>query len=382
MTRKSHKNSKTGCMQCKRRHVKCDENHPRCLNCRAIGLKCAYKNGARLSVGEEQQISQKYELCLAIENGYLRSSDFPMQPLKDINVLHLKLFHHFFAKIAFFFWSAPGDESIYQDIIVDTALKHPHLMEGLLGFSALHMSEHTPELQDYYRGIATSYYNSALSSLKERLGYIDESSSIAVLLLSNLIGAHSFREVFASISNTTYSDFLKNMIQLINLQHGIRAIIVPWWQWFWSSELGPIIRNSHEFRMRSTRLNGSDTEMLKQFILSREMQERPRQIYLKEIQNLQIDYNQLRLNADGTSGSVHGLFTWLITVSNEFILLLQADQPDALLIFSFYGVILHHYRNFWLVQDAGRILVNFVIDRLGLDYSPCLRWVDQQTRVG
>ncbi|CAG1964739.1 unnamed protein product [Fusarium graminearum] len=41
-TRKSHARSRTGCMTCKNRRVRCDEQRPTCLNCETAGLSCGF----------------------------------------------------------------------------------------------------------------------------------------------------------------------------------------------------------------------------------------------------------------------------------------------------------------------------------------------------
>ncbi|RFN42456.1 hypothetical protein FIE12Z_12810 [Fusarium flagelliforme] len=40
--RRSHTKSRTGCLTCKRRHIRCDENYPQCQNCTKHKVKCAF----------------------------------------------------------------------------------------------------------------------------------------------------------------------------------------------------------------------------------------------------------------------------------------------------------------------------------------------------
>ncbi|KAH8196956.1 hypothetical protein TruAng_008883 [Truncatella angustata] len=42
--RKPHRKSRHGCLNCKRRKVKCDENGPTCSRCIAFGITCVYKS--------------------------------------------------------------------------------------------------------------------------------------------------------------------------------------------------------------------------------------------------------------------------------------------------------------------------------------------------
>ncbi|KAJ5182134.1 hypothetical protein N7449_012281 [Penicillium cf. viridicatum] len=42
--RRSHPKSHHGCDRCKRRRVKCDEQHPACKNCVRLGQNCNYQS--------------------------------------------------------------------------------------------------------------------------------------------------------------------------------------------------------------------------------------------------------------------------------------------------------------------------------------------------
>ncbi|PSN58789.1 hypothetical protein BS50DRAFT_509796 [Corynespora cassiicola Philippines] len=41
-TRRQHTKSRGGCVECKRRHTKCDERRPVCLQCDKRSLRCEY----------------------------------------------------------------------------------------------------------------------------------------------------------------------------------------------------------------------------------------------------------------------------------------------------------------------------------------------------
>ena len=43
LTRRKHKKSRKGCLTCKRRHIRCDENVPQCFNCTKGNRSCNYE---------------------------------------------------------------------------------------------------------------------------------------------------------------------------------------------------------------------------------------------------------------------------------------------------------------------------------------------------
>lgn len=54
--RRPHRKSRSGCLTCKRRRVKCDETQPHCLRCKKHGVTCAY-TGPECSTNEKGVVS-------------------------------------------------------------------------------------------------------------------------------------------------------------------------------------------------------------------------------------------------------------------------------------------------------------------------------------
>lgn len=42
LSRRSHRKSRLGCLNCKRRRIKCDESRPQCTNCVRHSIACDY----------------------------------------------------------------------------------------------------------------------------------------------------------------------------------------------------------------------------------------------------------------------------------------------------------------------------------------------------
>ncbi|KAF4431771.1 Lysine biosynthesis regulatory protein LYS14 [Colletotrichum fructicola] len=62
-TRRSHKKSRNGCTECKRRHIRCDERQPSCANCEVAERACVFpppKVGKqRRKRGQQRHASQQ-----------------------------------------------------------------------------------------------------------------------------------------------------------------------------------------------------------------------------------------------------------------------------------------------------------------------------------
>jgi hypothetical protein len=66
---------------------------------------------------------------------------------------------------------------------------------------------------------------------------------------------------------------------------------------------------------------------------------------------------------------------WLSLISPTYTELLLARRPEALVIFAHYGAMMHHYfRDFWLVGESGKRIIQMVRRSLGPAWTPCLQW--------
>ncbi|KAK2608914.1 hypothetical protein QQS21_002490 [Conoideocrella luteorostrata] len=54
-TRRPHKKSRKGCAECKRRHIRCDERQPTCVNCETIEHACSFLLLGRGGIAKQRQ---------------------------------------------------------------------------------------------------------------------------------------------------------------------------------------------------------------------------------------------------------------------------------------------------------------------------------------
>lgn len=84
--RKGHTKSRRGCLNCKRRKVKCPETLPACSNCARIGLTCEYPH-----------VTPSSQLAASASSLFFLSS--PSAPLQStptlFNSMDMRFFHHF-----------------------------------------------------------------------------------------------------------------------------------------------------------------------------------------------------------------------------------------------------------------------------------------------
>lgn len=390
MRRRTHRKSKNGCSQCKRRHIKCDERRPACVNCVTADFKCPFEDGSTVSPDSGiHQASPSNTLPIPspgheIETctGQTVSATNTALEAGDINVLQLELFYQFISETARCFYTEDEHHVLFPHVIVLSAMEHQYLMYELFAFSASHLSEKRPDRMSYYLQVAASYRVKALSGLNKVLRHVDASNCKSVLFFSHLIGLHSFRDAFALVSNDTpFSSFLHGFIESMNLLRGVNTVISPWWTTLIESDIGGVILSGHKRREAAAQRGGSETDVLKELILSADLGETTRTIYLEAIKELQIDFNQLTGHNETHLKSTHLVFTWLMTSSKEFLARLDEQRPEALVILAYYGVVLHQYRRAWPIQYSGRFLVTAISNQLGERWKSWLKWPQEQIKI-
>jgi hypothetical protein len=138
LERRGHTKSRRGCYNCKRRRIKCQENHPACGHCVKTGLKCEYPALPQITHQPHNQI--------------------PLFSLQD-----MRFFQHFLTRCV------PRhplkQEDVWTHEIPCIAHNHEFLMHAILGFAATQLGYSDPSLV----APATNHRIKAIKAIKKRL---------------------------------------------------------------------------------------------------------------------------------------------------------------------------------------------------------------------
>ncbi|KAK2129164.1 hypothetical protein NOF04DRAFT_1321531 [Fusarium oxysporum II5] len=117
--RRAHNKTRTGCLICKRRRIKCDETKPACRNCQIRGTsECLY---------EAPEASRSAETLVLTGQG--------LQPVNGIYTLqHLGLLHHFTSSTALTLSVHGQVQKLWQVDIPHIGLSFPFVIHAILAF--------------------------------------------------------------------------------------------------------------------------------------------------------------------------------------------------------------------------------------------------------
>ncbi|KAK6083525.1 hypothetical protein SCUP515_01776 [Seiridium cupressi] len=194
--RRSHTKSRKGCENCKRRHIRCDENFPQCRNCTKHKVRCPYQDvpvaDDRSATPDKPDLLWNPEIEAAI-GSWRATGIFPfpglnIYPTPDPQYFtneELRLIYHL-AAICQDLSSIDASGFTLWTRQVPTIMKigatHRYVMEALLAFSAMHIAFLTD--CPMVGNMAYVHRGSALKGLQEAITSFSRETSDAVLAAS------------------------------------------------------------------------------------------------------------------------------------------------------------------------------------------------------
>ncbi|KAI0852386.1 hypothetical protein F5Y00DRAFT_194458 [Daldinia vernicosa] len=194
--RRSHTKSRKGCDNCKRRHIRCDENFPQCRNCTKHKVRCPYNDvpvpDERAATPDKPDLMWTPEIEAAVEQ-WQRTGIFPFPSLniypapapQYYSIEDLRLIFHVAAICnEMSAMDANGFTLWTRQIptIIKIGATHGYVMHALLAFSAEHIAfltncPHVGSMGYEHRGVA-------FKGLQEAIGSFSRENSDAVLAAS------------------------------------------------------------------------------------------------------------------------------------------------------------------------------------------------------
>ncbi|CAG9952996.1 unnamed protein product [Clonostachys rosea f. rosea IK726] len=188
-TRRSHPKSRKGCITCKTRHVKCDEQGPPCGRCQARGTKCQYASPSN---------QQSDSPATTIARSTAESNPGSTAESNKRNVVAFPATRHLLELQLMHRWSAltykscltPGsdDDDVWQFMVPGLAVQHDYLLYGIFALSAFETARiiKTPDAQMYVNA-AVEYHGLALSRFQSQLPGINAETHEAALCMSLML---------------------------------------------------------------------------------------------------------------------------------------------------------------------------------------------------
>jgi hypothetical protein len=375
-SRRAHTKSRNGCIECKQRHIKCDERWPTCVNCDVTLRECYYLE--RLSVPvkrfpggcsstdyamgrpEGDSIESPDSHSTATDGSTCRDNDelFTLQ--------HLALFHHVETGVTDWLM-VTRDLQHLTNAYISSALSTPYLMNQLLALSALHLSTvHHGQIGMYQR-LATKLQTRALILFNEVKKNESQQDGVASFLFSSLMAVHILADKL-STNRDDFDRFMGGFIDYIDLHRGARIVGDSSWSTLSTSDLGQWFKTLKETKTPDNALP-SDLCDLCTMLKSSSLREESIQACKDATRALAFVHR--RLDTPSTWG-VHAPMAWATLVSTDYVRLLEKRTPEAIIVLAHYAAVLHRCRDFWVFADGGEYLIRGIYGILGTGWKEWL----------
>ncbi|KAL3482585.1 hypothetical protein BJX62DRAFT_112375 [Aspergillus germanicus] len=387
------RNSRHGCLQCKRRGVKCDEKRPTCSKCESRLDACQYGATGPWIWTEPAVPGQSCKDHLGMASASRPSKrDFyavgkasgaisPSLSTGGLDSAHLRLLLNWTTATALTISRNDVDRPIWQTLVPREAVSNPCLLHGIFAVSALHLAlvAHT---QDHERKqwISTAEYHqsAAISLFTHRIEKTYQVQHIGSFAISSLLIGWAFAFPLAvSGPDDGPSDPLGEMLQIFTF---IKSTME------FSS---PILTGPKSAEMRQlTYIEGIDPgrglsgfsclaiSALYGLNATRILDWQDNRAFHQSINMLK----DLFANIDSGAEPVSKTFMWISETPARFHHLLHQRHPFAFVILAHYCVALHHLRRAWWISSWGQNVLSMINRILSPEWRPFMEWALDVTK--
>ncbi|KAL0941403.1 Upc2 protein [Colletotrichum truncatum] len=390
--RRAHRKSRNGCKECKRRHVKCDETRPTCVNCATAERHCSYLDSlpasARAAVPAKRvlvtdghtpassvtqaamganPVSASSPSVTTVVNDFIMRTGETSEVASPANgqfftMEHLRLFRHFATHMPSF---AGLDEFLKPiiDMTIDVALSAPYLMDVMLANAAMHLAETNPSRADYYRLQATQLQTRGLMLFNEAKEEISEETCIPMFLFAATVGNQTLCETLRT-NRDDFNAFLDQFAWYLSLHRGVCTVTGSSWH---------IIRQSgaKEFLdfldARHPQVEVPEIGLLYRMLDQADLGPASLEACRAAADILAHAYAIYRSISERSRHQSSSVMAFGSRITTGFIDVLKQRRPEALVILAYYAVLLHWCREYWVFGDAGQFMIRSISAHLG-DY--------------
>jgi len=296
-----------------------------------------------------------------------------------VNLTHMELLLRF--SVADHFPGFPEDKMLKASgELFRAALKAPYLLYEILAISARRLSllEDLPRAELFIQ-YASSLQARAVSIFNETvpMGEImDDKNSAPTFIVTILLVCHRLADVL--LVGRTDPDLNLFLDRYLDFVPGYRAMVAL------RSNASPSLKQDQNACLRwfldwgayfdaATSPSGYCDPIRNYLALDPEtgggsLSPESRAACIEAMRTLEVGIDHLLLVRQPKSLGYKVIFAWPSTIPFEFDTLLAQRRPEALIVFAYWGVILHLSRNLWHVGDAGEHLIRLICQYLGPDW--------------
>jgi hypothetical protein len=310
-------------------------------------------------------------------------------------MLDLKLLHNFTTKTSQTLSGSPEARACFSTDFVELAMRNEYLLHCILALSAFHIvnqqeNQESSQFQtddhprEVYIQAAYKHHESALEGYRRSLSAVGPDSchgilGCAILLFVTAIArppepALSLSQPQHSTSTDVWLSF--HLSELIILIKGLPSIVkyTDLGAVLYNGPLGALMQTQHRTPRDpdpspKREMVAYHLHHLSEGIRAHSCDDKNIQVCLSAIETLHQVGTELNHSND------HALaFLWPMRVNPDYLTLLEARVPEALLVFTYYCAILYITSSTWWTKAWPRSILESVREIIDKKWSPWLSW--------
>lgn len=308
----------------------------------------------------------------------------PITPIQDptaLDVLQLRLLHHYTTVTARSLGADPEAQGIYATVVVHTAFEYPFLLHVLLGLAALHLSRLSESGADAVEYALTGgrHHDTALAIFQASVRDIDESNFKAVLLFAAVLFPYSCASSVDSGHDIEHA--FDSLLSNFSLTRRVRPMVSSYYNAMKASVLEKLIPKDVEGIDWLTREPPVDTKLVQ----LRKFAEAIQQLYPPDIVDaygyaihiLVLAFEAADRSHEPPSDAL--LKIWIHFVSDRYVELLSERQPGSLIIYTHYAVLLQRSSvRYWYLTGMAEQILRVAEALVPSEWSGWLTWPKEQ----
>ncbi|KAF2845665.1 hypothetical protein T440DRAFT_258828 [Plenodomus tracheiphilus IPT5] len=398
--RRPHPKSKSGCTDCKRRRVKCDERRPRCDNCRKRNVLCSYSvfdltpklpttspsRDVRLGSYIRVFSSRQREPPGSVFGHGLLSDDVRNGLVRQISDSELprmaKILQYFAETTIPTLTSRAEAQAAWRSALPNLATRYNFVTHGMLATAALHLTCLDPDEEDLetYGTIAAIQLNIGMVHYRSEVQDVTTANAEALFAFSTMVTMFVLRtagdECRATLdlmtspasprthSSTSISDLTHTVCRIFRSLRGVLVILVPCWEQIQGGLLQSVVRRDWWPQpIPVTLMEIENDEKLRKL---EKLWSHPGKSYEYSSDTLRyalkglreafalvsrlIDLAHCESASEPTSFDWTSIIHWPVALPLEFLTLLEQRQVEAWVLVAHYAILPGKITDIWWLK--------------------------------
>jgi hypothetical protein len=322
--------------------LQCDEIKPKCSNCNRLETDCSWPSLKNLTASTDVP-TETFQAPL------------PGSPAQvNLPIDELRLLHHWTLRTSVVFdrkaivWI--GSSNPWQDGIVELSFRNPFLLHAILSLSAIHKATTLPHSERSSLLMQSAMHiDIALQEFRNRLSSLNPGSVPAMFAVAAILIVHHL----AKAQTQDITSPVDELLGCFRLVRGVKVVAEPSWADILGTEVAPLLDT-----VTREPLVGTVPDLIRLDELCGD-----REPYKQAVEKLRALFLEVKSSQEDQP-SLAFLFLWPAAIEDDFIELLSEKDDIAMVILSYYSVLLKLWGNAWWIKGWGNLIMNAVREHI------------------